>query len=185
VLLRWWLAQNPKGRHLWPGNFASQISTPADWPVSEIIDQIDMTRRHPGAGGNVLFSMKPLMADAKGIDAALLAGPYKQTALVPPSPWLGDKPPVQPTLVTVTTPDELRVRIDMKPANLKPVRLWAIWTRYAQEWSLEALPVDEKGLARPMASGGKPLNEVAVAAVDRNGALSAYALWKPDVRTSE
>jgi uncharacterized lipoprotein YddW (UPF0748 family) len=94
VLAAWWSAQNTKKRHLWIGNNASQVSS--NWPASEVIDQIEVTRKTPGAGGNIFFSMKPFMKDSKGIDEALVSGPYAVPALVPRSPWLRAKGPSAP-----------------------------------------------------------------------------------------
>ena len=42
-LLNWWLEQNPKGRHVWPGLFTSR------YPAEEIVAQVKLTRETRGA----------------------------------------------------------------------------------------------------------------------------------------
>ncbi|MBL8087932.1 MAG: family 10 glycosylhydrolase [Chthonomonas sp.] len=87
VLLKWWLENNTKGRHLIPGNYTGQIGSDASWPVSEIENQIDLTRK-AGAEGNIHFSMKVFTRNAKGVNDALRSGKYADRALPPASPWL-------------------------------------------------------------------------------------------------
>ena len=44
VLLDYWVAQNRKGRHIWPGLFTSRIGAPTkEFPPEEIIEQISAT----------------------------------------------------------------------------------------------------------------------------------------------
>ena len=63
IMLRWWLEQNAHDRHIWPGNYTSRVRQAGErhWDPGEIIGQIYATRSHPGAAGNVHFSMKALM----------------------------------------------------------------------------------------------------------------------------
>ncbi|MBX7135630.1 MAG: family 10 glycosylhydrolase [Fimbriimonadaceae bacterium] len=97
-LLDWWLDQNVKGRAVWPGNYSSQVA--AGWPAKEIADQIAMTREKK-AGGNIHFSMKPLLRGTAGLGKTLISGPYKPIALPPAMPWLGKKAPPKPILTGV------------------------------------------------------------------------------------
>ncbi len=97
VLLKWWAENNPAGRHFWPGNYTSRTNpTGGNWPSQEVVDQINLTRGQKGSTGNVHFSMKALMENWNGIATTLKSGPYAQPALVPASPWLGDKKPAMP-----------------------------------------------------------------------------------------
>ncbi|HET6762595.1 MAG TPA: family 10 glycosylhydrolase, partial [Longimicrobiaceae bacterium] len=99
VLLQWWSEQNTHHRHLWPGNFTSQvIPTEAKWPAGEIVAQVNATRGNPGATGNVHFSMKAFAMDADSLFEKLLAGPYGEPALVPASPWLASGHPGRPAV---------------------------------------------------------------------------------------
>lgn len=63
VMLQWWEEQNVHDRHLWPGNFTSRVREEGErhWSDRELIGQLYATRGHPGATGNVHFSMRALM----------------------------------------------------------------------------------------------------------------------------
>ncbi len=90
TLLEWWESQNVMHRHLWPGQFTSRTDPKAgNWGAVEITDQIEVARKILGPdAGTVHFSMKALLEDWNGINEALLAGPYKERAKIPESPWL-------------------------------------------------------------------------------------------------
>lgn len=90
TLLDWWKGQNVKGRHLWPGQFTSRTNPKeGNWGAVEVTDQIEITRKALGGeAGTVHFSMKALLENWNGVADALLAGPYKQKARIPDSPWL-------------------------------------------------------------------------------------------------
>lgn len=95
-LLAWWAEQNTQGRHLWPGNIPSRVTGGGTgWPAQEIVDQIELTRKQPGATGNILFSMRPLLADRGGV-ATALKQVYAEPALIPASPWLSQRRPASP-----------------------------------------------------------------------------------------
>ncbi|MFO0936955.1 MAG: family 10 glycosylhydrolase [Gemmataceae bacterium] len=81
-LLDWWASQNTKNRHLWVGNYTGK------WSAEEIGKQIEITRSHGQAGGNVHFSMKSL----KGDRAKALGRLYAEPAAVPETPWLKKRP---------------------------------------------------------------------------------------------
>ena len=165
VLLEWWHQQNKLGRHLWPGNYASRVAIPelGDWSVDEITQQIEITRRQPGATGNVHFSMKALMEDARGLAAALASGPYQEPALAPASPWLGDERPQRPT----ASHSQGKLRFSMGD-DTSPW-LWVVQTRSADGWHTKILPghLGEYDLAGQTKSRA-PL-QVAVTAVNRLG----------------
>ena len=99
TLLDWWHEQNKMKRHLWPGNYASRLGFDGDgrWPTEELIEQIKITRDHPGATGNVFFSMKAFTLDYGGVKKQLKIANHKR-ALVPASPWLDEQPPADPKI---------------------------------------------------------------------------------------
>lgn len=106
-LLRWWLAQNPKGRHVWPGLYTSKIPAAGSKPAStdaakkaafdadEILGQIDITRRAAGSGdvrpGVVHFSAVALLQNRDRISDRLKDSAYVDAALVPAVPWSAAK----------------------------------------------------------------------------------------------
>ncbi len=63
VMLRWWIEQNRHDRHIWPGLYTSRVGMEGDrhWTDRHLIGQIYTARSHPGAGGQVHFSMQALM----------------------------------------------------------------------------------------------------------------------------
>jgi uncharacterized lipoprotein YddW (UPF0748 family) len=148
VLLDYWIGANPRQRHVWPGLFTSSVRTHAGeatgarvWPAREVIDQIEITRSRPGAGGHLHFSMSALMQDRDRLATLLQFGPYAQPALVPASPWLDE--PVPPVLAAPRLqPEGARVRITAasaasasagKGGAATPAR-WAVWRRTAGRW---------------------------------------------------
>ena len=96
-LLNWWAGENVKGRHMWPGNFTSRVGTAAVWSATELVNQIETTRRQGTTTGNVHFSMSAFMPsrttnaqrpEREALAARLLRETYAAPALVPASPWL-------------------------------------------------------------------------------------------------
>ncbi|MEK6701570.1 MAG: family 10 glycosylhydrolase, partial [Planctomycetota bacterium] len=101
-LLKWWLSQNPRGRAIWPGNYASKVLPSKDpkvtpWPADEIVRQIGVTRSS-GAGGNIQFSARTIVQNVGGIADALSKGPYADWSLPPAMPWLST-PAAPPTVL--------------------------------------------------------------------------------------
>jgi hypothetical protein len=66
------------------------------YPVKEVVDQIEVTRKQPGSVGVVHFSMKCFMRNAAGVSDEV-AKAYAEPALVPETPWLATgNPPAAP-----------------------------------------------------------------------------------------
>ena len=111
-LLAWWVGENGKKRHLWPGLFTSRVIE-KKWPAQEIADQIEVTRKQQGAGGVIHFSMKALMRD-HGL-AGTVRKAYTDPALVPDTPWLAQgKGPAKPEVARESADGEdvLRVKAE-------------------------------------------------------------------------
>ncbi len=162
-LLNWWIAENDMGRLIWPGNYASKVRS-ADsgtWPAEEIINQIEVTRQTHGASGNVLFSMKSLFDKHGPLGDALLNGPYRQPALVPASPWLGDEVPGRPTLSQIEDGELRRVCWEL-PNDATPW-LWVVRKKTAGKWTVQILPSHETSRLEGQ------LEDVVVSAVNRTG----------------
>jgi uncharacterized lipoprotein YddW (UPF0748 family) len=86
ALLEWWVGENAKGRHVWPGNYTSRsagLATP-NWPASELVEQVRLTRAQAGATGNVHFSMTALMP------RAVAPPPLDLAAVMPTTFWPAD-----------------------------------------------------------------------------------------------
>jgi uncharacterized lipoprotein YddW (UPF0748 family) len=166
VLLDYWLAQNTKGRHIWPGLFTSRIGAPTkSFAPDEIVQQVGLTRTRAGAGGHVHFSMAPLMDNRQGIADQLRAKQYTMPALIPPSPWLGDDTPGTPGVVAKREAKGVRLGLAAGKANAT----YAIWARHGNEWRFSVVPassVDHLIADDPKLGA---ISTVVVSAVDRLG----------------
>jgi uncharacterized lipoprotein YddW (UPF0748 family) len=160
VLLKWWAEQNTKGRLLAPGLDATK--TARRWKPEEIVGQIRLTRRQPGAAGHVHWNMKSLMRNTSLADA-LEREVYTQPALVPACPWLGRSRPGKPKLAVA--PNAGRLEISWRLGGADRVAHWLLQTQTAGEWKTEILP----GPAAGEAWRGPAPQVVAISAVDRNG----------------
>ena len=170
VLLEWWTGQNVKSRHIWPGNFTSRVdSGRTAWRPTEIVRQVDATRKQEGASGNIHFSMRALMMDREGVATALEEGPYRARALVPASTWLDRRPPGRPVVrVDESVAGSRALRLRMTPSAGEPPWLWAIRIRTAGVWAVEIVPGWERTLVVGSDEGAAP-DLVLVSAVDRAG----------------
>ena len=155
-LLAWWAGENPKGRHLWPGNSAGRH------PPAEIAEQVRLTRQQ-GAGGNVFFSMKALAGDK----AAALAELYAEPALVPASPWLGGE---EPTGIAIRTEADKTVTITCPTARLAVVQ-----TLTDGRWRTRVLPLGADGVRLP----GFAADRTVVSVVSRAGVLAHATGFRP------
>ncbi len=169
VLLRWWAEQNARGRHLWPGNFTSRVAwgDRPFWPSSEVIGQIYVTRGHPGATGNVHFSMRALMGNADSLAEKLAGQAYREPALVPSSPWLYGGAPGRPRV-------EVRggaggAELALEPGGGAQPTWWTVRSRFGAGWRREVLPGWARTHTVAADSTGAAPAEVWVAAVDRVG----------------
>jgi len=161
VLAKWWAEQNTMNRHLWLGNNASQVS--ASWPAQELVDQIQVTRETPGTDGNILFSMKPLLKDSKGLDEDLLRGPYAGAALVPRSPWLHSKSPAKP--YASISPNANGRLLRLQPGSRDTCR-YSLYSKIGGVWRfVGVLPEDSNGFEIDSETVGQA-DKIAVAALD-------------------
>ncbi|MES2073215.1 MAG: family 10 glycosylhydrolase [Pseudomonadota bacterium] len=172
VLLDYWIAQNTRGRHVWPGLYTGRINdTEQSWSAQEILNQVGATRDKPGAGGHLHFSMATLMKNKKGIREQLQQGPYQYAALIPATPWLGGTPPAQPVLMLEQETSPTAVKLSAKTAA--GTSLLAIWRRYGKQWQFSVQPAANSliNVAADPVYGA--LQEIQVSAVDRLGNESA------------
>ena len=112
-LLNWWVGENTKNRHLWPGLYTSRVTgLEKGWPSKEVADQIAITRKQKNTDGTIHFSMKALVRNSGGV-ADELKKTYSEPALVPETPWLAQgKPPLKPEVTrdTIDGKPVLRVK---------------------------------------------------------------------------
>lgn len=165
-LLDYWISINEKARHVWPGLSASRIGAEPGqgYDPEEILNQIRIIREAPGEDGVVLFSMKPLLQDRRGIATTLAEGLFREPALIPASPWLGDQAPSAPVLAA----DGGRVAV--KPGPGAPPALWAVQSRKGDAWTTRIVPA-----ATTPKLPQTPADEVVVSGVSRSGVVGPAA----------
>lgn len=170
VLLDYWIAQNTRNRHVWPGLYTSRIGAPTrDYPPQEIVEQIGVTRTRPGASGHVHFSMVALMQNRKGIGDQLRSNAYVGPALVPATPWLGNDTPGTPAVTGARKGNGVYLKLAAGKANA----LYAVWSRYGGQWRFAVVPASRVDWTVPDdVKLGQP-DLVVVSAVDRLGNESA------------
>lgn len=164
-LLAWWVGENTQDRLVWPGLFTSK------YPAAEIVEQIKVTRKQPGATGHIHFSMKALMNNKGGI-ADTLKAVYAEPALVPATPWAAGKAPPLPEVTAKSRAGERGIlQIYMRPEPRDAIRLYVVRSEAAGKWSLQIVPARPDTTVRLDAEPTRVL----VTTIDRAGRESAPA----------
>jgi uncharacterized lipoprotein YddW (UPF0748 family) len=176
ILYDWWLSQNLKKRHIWPGLAAYRLAETGARRMSaqEIVAQIDTTRVRGDDAGHIHYNMSALMKDLDSLDEKL-ASRYAAPALVPPSPWLGATPPGRPTIALRRDKATNEYSLTLTPAKGGKVWLWTVRTLVDGNWTSEVLP---GSLRAHRLLAAKP-ERVYVTAVSRTGIESAAASVSP------
>jgi uncharacterized lipoprotein YddW (UPF0748 family) len=174
VLLNWWLEQNTSGRHIWSGLYTSRVNNDISqgWDANEILYQIKVTRGFLGAGGNIHFSMKPLMQNRGGLSDSLATQLYAKPALVPASPWLNKTSPGKPELTIRRDSRSGRIQLGWKPTGSQKASLWVVQTRTGNEWTTNILPAGQTSYVPEQTQ----VNAAAVSAVTRYGIQGTSAV---------
>jgi uncharacterized lipoprotein YddW (UPF0748 family) len=163
ALLDWWRQQG--SRPVWPGIASARIGGPEDGrSASEIINQIDQSRRIGNNwNGHLHWSAKSLVKNQGGI-ATKLAGTYTQPAAVPPMPWVSNKSPAAPGVSASADGSGTTVR--WEPAgNTAKI---AVQARTSGNWrTVQIAPSGTRSVTIPRAEA------IAVTALDRFGNASA------------
>jgi uncharacterized lipoprotein YddW (UPF0748 family) len=161
-LLDWWVGENTKGRHLWPGLYTSRVTgAEKGWPAKEVVDQIGLTRKAK-AGGAVHFSAKALVRNTGGV-ADELRKVYAEPALVPESPWLAGKEPVGKPEVARDTADGKPVLRVKAPTG---ARFVVLRCEADGKWVTKVVGISAgKRAILPTPAGGR----VVVSVIDRVG----------------
>lgn len=171
ALLDWWIAENVKGRHVWPGLATYRAAANSNgFSTSEIAEQIRLTRQRPIPPGQVMFNTTTTLKRDNGV-LATIRPLYAQPALVPAFPWLGDTAPAAPTLTVA------RRTVRIIPTGDAP-RFWLVqwrsrgsWLRRAH-WTTRVIAGDATGLTL----NADP-DRVLVRALDHAGILGAAAQY--------
>jgi len=185
VLVDWWKKQNYKNRHFWPGISpkGKNGSTIGDEAFNQIMITRGMLSESPGI---VYWNINALLSSSE-LTQTIKNGPYQNTALVPASPWLDNKPPLVPLVTNLLHKDTLRVTWT---CNQKPdIASYVVYAQYGSEWQYRivgrnsrqiCLPayqvksVSEKGSIKKANDLFTPLKQIAVVAVDKFGNESEF-----------
>jgi len=174
LLLRWWAAQNTRGRILCPGIDSTKIGRSESgrgWQPQEIVNQIRLIRAQPGGIGEIYWHMRSLMNNGS-FDAALEREVYTRPALMPPLPGQGRIQAGRPTLTASPGGPGSPLEIRWVPSSSGQAWLWLLQTRTGKEWQQEILPA-----AKTMCTWNAPPPEVvALSAVNRNGQVGPPAV---------
>ena len=169
VLLGWWQSENTKQRHLWPGISVGRDTSART--VDETINQIMISRGMvPKSKGVVHWSISSDIRNTN-LAKALDAGPYKDGALVPASPWLDKTIPDAPTVSFTKSNDSLQ--INWSQNNDAATFRWVVYYHYGNDWSYKILNRNDRAFQIKLIGGTDKaplsLNKIAVTAVGRTG----------------
>lgn len=146
VLLNWWDAQNPRGRHIWPGVDTTKLqsnrrpdgSTPPNWLPMEIEAQIRLAARQPVSAGHIHWNLRALTRSADMM-LMLQRGRYAAPALVPACPWLSTNTLARPAyFINDLKTGGVRLVCTAQPGQ--PPNLWALQARIGSNWHTEIIP---------------------------------------------
>ncbi len=168
-LLEYWIGINDQKRHVWPGLSISRIGKEkgSGYDPQEIFRQIEIMRETPGADGVVLFSQKILNEDRQGVATSLAEGLFKQPALVPASPWLGNTPPSAPKLTTSKAG-----QFHVTAGAGEPPGWWVVQMRRGDAWTTMVGP----GAAK-VVQFDPGVTEAVVFGLSRSGIAGPPATW--------
>lgn len=173
VLHDYWLAQNPTGKHIWPGLYTSRIdNTDKSWPADEILNQVDALREKAG-NGHVHFSMAALNQNRKDIRKRLGSEKYTSQSLVPASPWLDSSPPASAVLEASADKKSLRMQL----SYTSNTRLLAIWKRTDQQWLFSVVPAQNMSIDISDDPQLGAIRQVTVSAISRTGVEGVRASY--------
>ena len=147
TLLDWWLNANTANRHIYVANGVYRI-VDSSWPVSEITDQItisrDATRRAKLSLGNILFSAKYYRDNTKSITDIFRASVYTKKAIIPPMSWMGLRAPGMPNGISVSGKT---VTWNAAEEN-DEIRWWIVMRKDPSEWSVyDIIPRGQTSIA--------------------------------------
>ncbi len=132
VLLKWWTDNNPKRRHIYPGNRLAGLDG-KDWTISEYQRQIEITRNLSSqlSLGNIFYNMKVFNENRLGVVDSFKASIYGEPALVPTRAWFESVVPPIPSGARGK-----QGKITWKTASNDTIRSWTLYKQNADTWKL-------------------------------------------------
>ncbi len=168
VLLKWWTENNPRRRLIVAGMNTHGVAGQSDWPASEIVNQVGLARKQPGAAGHIHWNTSALMKNKGGVADELARQCYAQPALVPALDSGTAKTVPRPQATAQATKGG--TRFSWSAPRLETVRFWIVQTRRHGVWQTEVVPRDTLSRETPAAP-----EVFSVRAMDRFGATGEAA----------
>lgn len=139
-LLSWWVSENRRNRHIWPGNYTSRIilEGASYWETDEVVNQVRQTRAQAGATGNVHFSMRAMMPAGHGMGKALASSVYTTKAVAPRTTWLKGAKPATPGASIEDLGSQ--IYLSMTPGDSTQIRNWILRIREGTKWTMDVIP---------------------------------------------
>jgi hypothetical protein len=162
------MSENPRHRHIWPGLFTSRnTDRQRGWTPQEIPSQIQVAREKLAQdAGHVHFSMKALMGEGNELVELLKSGPYRDYALVPPSPWLDRTRPPAPGARSLHR-SATSIKLQLTPGWFDRPWLWAIWIKQGSEWTFKSLPGSMRQVELPLSPDAGEVQAIVISSIDR------------------
>jgi uncharacterized lipoprotein YddW (UPF0748 family) len=170
ALLDWWLGENVRGRHVWPGLAAYRVSdgSSSAFSTSEIPNQIGLTRQRPGGTGHLLYNTTwTLTRNGGAVAASLTSALYRDRAIPPASPWLDASAPAAPTVTVASS------TLSITPGTGDGARWWVVRSLAESGWTTKVVFATERSVALLPGTSRALVN-----AVDAAGNLSGHAEWR-------
>ncbi|WP_269532314.1 glycoside hydrolase family 10 protein [Chitinimonas sp. BJYL2] len=176
ILQTYWRGQNWQNRHIWPGMWTTKIDgTSNSWPVSEIINQINLTRQGTSAAGHVHFSAvgitqnRKAPADTRGLADELKASTYTAPALIPHAGWLDNSPTPDPVASASRNASAKTVTLTLTAGAGKATRQFAVWALFGSSWRFTVVQASSPTLTLADDATLGAASQFYVTAVDRVG----------------
>ena len=167
ALLDWWLGENVRNRHVWPGLAAYRVGdgSASAFSTAEIPSQISLTRQRAGGTGHLLYNTTwTLTRNGGAVAASLASALYRDRAIPPASPWLDTGAPPAPSIALAST------TLTITPAAGEAARWWIVRSRSATDWQTKVVFGSERSIALPAGT-----TRVVVNALDAAGNTSPAA----------
>jgi uncharacterized lipoprotein YddW (UPF0748 family) len=135
-LLNWWAEQNARKRQIWPG--LNSYNVGRTWKPEEIVNQVRLTRKQPGATGHIHWNMRRGLMAPNGLSAALERQVYQLPALTP-SVRANPAGLVPPAVRLTVTEQGKGVRVSWPIQQRTPVARWLLQWRVNGAWTSRVL----------------------------------------------
>jgi uncharacterized lipoprotein YddW (UPF0748 family) len=125
LLLDWWLAQNPTGRHVWPGLASYRVlnGTASAFSLAEVPQQVRLTRGRAAGTGHILYNTTWTLKRNGGAVADSLRNLYRLDGSAPATPAVA----IRGDTLELSTPAS------------EGVRWYVVRTRSTSGWSTRVL----------------------------------------------